>query len=670
VSTETRRPVTRRLAVGAEALPEGGVHFRVWAPRRRRVEVVFEGQGRVALAPEPGGYFSGLVEEARPGARYRFRLDGEGPFPDPASRFQPEGPHGPSAVVDPAAFRWTDAGWRGVGRRGQVLYELHVGTFTRAGTWAAAAAELPRLADLGVTLLEVMPIADFSGRFGWGYDGVDLFAPTRLYGEPDDARRFVDRAHALGLGVILDVVYNHLGPDGNYLEQFSASYFTDRHRTDWGKAINFDGEDASPVRELFVENAGYWIAEYHMDGLRLDATQDIHDDSPDHVLAAIARRARQAAGDRQVFLVAENEPQDAILVRPPEAGGYGLDAMWNDDFHHSAYVALSGRSEAYYSDYRGTPQELLSAARHGFLYQGQRYAWQGKRRGTPALDLPHAAFVHFLQNHDQVANSARGERGHELAGTARYRALTALLLLGPATPLLFQGQEFCASSPFVYFADHGPELAPLVRQGRLDFLAQFPSLTAPEMQEEVPDPGAPESFALCQLDPEDRRRHAKILALHRDLLRLRREDPVFRRQGEDGLDGAVLGPDAFVLRFFAPAPPPGRAAGADGDRLLLVNLGADLHLESAPEPLLAPPLGCRWRLLWSSEAPRYGGSGATEPENADGWWIAGRSALVVVPDPTTSEPEPRPGKKQTSATGEERGEERAGEPRGEGDAAS
>jgi maltooligosyltrehalose trehalohydrolase len=648
--------------VGAEAQPAGGVDFRVWAPRRRRVEVVFEaGPGApaqvppaAALEPEPGGYFSGLVEAAAPGSLYRFRLDGEGPFPDPASRFQPEGPHGPSRVVDPGAFRWSDSGWRGPAREGQAIYELHVGTLTRHGTWAAAMAELPRLQDLGITMLEVMPLAEFSGRFGWGYDGVDLFAPTRLYGEPDDARRFVDRAHALGLAVILDVVYNHLGPDGNYLKQFAESYFTDRQRTAWGEAINFDGAGAGPVRELFLENAGYWIDEYHLDGLRLDATQDVHDGSPDHILAAVARRVRQAAGGRRSFLVAENEPQDAILVRPPEAGGYGLDAMWNDDFHHSACVALSGRSEAYYSDYRGTPQELVSAARHGFLYQGQRYAWQGKRRGAPALDLPHAAFVHFLQNHDQVANSARGERGHELAGAARYRALTALLLLGPATPMLFQGQEFCASSPFVYFADHGPELAPLVARGRLGFLAQFPSLASPEMQAEVPDPSSPETFERCRLDPADRRRNAKIHDLHRDLLRLRREDPVFRRQGAGGLDGAVLGPAAFVLRFFAPAG----GAAADGDRLLLVNLDADLHLASAPEPLLAPPLGCRWRLLWSSEAPRYGGSGAPSPEAADGWWIAGRSAMVLAPDPSSSEPEPRPGRKQTSATGGERGQGR------------
>ena len=620
----------RRLPIGAEVLPGGGVCFRVWAPRRRRVEVVFEGGPvlpALELAPEAGGYFSGEAPDARAGALYRFRLDGEGPFPDPASRFQPEGPHGPSEVIDPATFRWSDAGWRGVSPAGQVLYEMHVGTFTRDGTWRSAAARLPGLAELGVTVLEVMPVADFPGRFGWGYDGVDLFAPTRLYGRPDDFRAFVDRAHALRLGVILDVVYNHLGPDGNYLKQFSESYFTDRYENDWGEAIDFDGPDSGPVRGFFVANAGYWIDEFHLDGLRLDATQDIHDASPEHVLAAVARRARAAAGRRSIYLVAENEPQDARLVQPAEQGGCGLDALWNDDFHHSAQVALTGRSEAYYTDYRGTPQELISAAKHGFLYQGQRYSWQEQRRGTPALGLPHATFVHFLQNHDQVANSARGARCHEVAGPARVRALTALLLLGPATPLLFQGQEFCASRPFVYFADHAPELARQVARGRLEFLSQFPSLTRPEVQAGVPDPADPAAFEVCRLDHAERERapHAGAWQLHRDLMRLRREDPVIAARGP--LDGAVLAPEALVLRFFAPDPDV-------GDRLLLINLGADLDLTPAPEPLLAPPAGARWALLWSSEDPRYGGMGAPEPEDAEGRWrIAGRAALLLASRP-------------------------------------
>jgi maltooligosyltrehalose trehalohydrolase len=623
VST-TSRTVARRLPIGAEVVP-GGVHFRVWAPKRHRVEVVHDG-GSPVLEREEDGYFSGLVEEIGAGASYRYRLDGGDAFPDPASRFQPEGPHGPSCVVDPSAFEWTDRDWQGVGREGQVLYEMHVGTFTREGTWEAAARELPELARLGITVIEMMPVAEFPGRFGWGYDGVDLFAPSHLYGEPDDLRRFVDRAHSVGLGVILDVVYNHFGPDGNYLRQYADAWFTDRHENDWGDAINFDGEDAGPVRDFYVANAGYWIDEFHFDGLRLDATQDIHDDSDAPILAAIGRRAREAARGRSIFLVAENEPQETRLVRPVERGGYGLDALWIDDFHHSAHVALTGRREAYYTDYLGTAQELISAVKHGYLYQGQRYSWQKNRRGSPGLDLPPAAFVSYLQNHDQVANSGHGERCHRLSSPGRFRAMTALLLLGPATPMLFQGQDFCSSAPFLYFADHNAELAQAVGKGRLEFLAQFPSLAGPGMQARIDPPHEPSTFERCKLDFAERERHAACYALHRDLLRLRREEPAFRAQRKGGVDGAVLAPEALVLRFFD-------AADAAGDRLLLVNLGRDLHLVPAPEPLLAPPEGCRWEVLWSSEDPRYGGCGAPSPEDEEvGWRIPGQAAVVLRPE--------------------------------------
>ncbi len=347
----------RRYAIGAELQPTGGTHFRVWAPRPKKVEVLLEtGPGApavVQLSPQADGYFAGLVPQAAEGTCYRFRLDDAGSFPDPASRYQPDGPHGASQVVDPSGFAWNDSEWRGVGIEGQVIYEMHIGTFTKEGTWQAARQELAELADCGITVLEVMPVADFPGRFGWGYDGVGQFAPVGLYGKPDDFRCFVDAAHRAGLGVILDVVYNHVGPDGNYLKAFSTDYFTDRYKNDWGESINFDGEKSNPVREFFLTNAAYWIEEYHIDGLRLDATQDMFDASPENILTAIGKRVREAARGRKTIIVAENEPQLTKLVRPVESGGYGLDALWNDDFHHSAMVAMTGRNEAYYTDYAG-----------------------------------------------------------------------------------------------------------------------------------------------------------------------------------------------------------------------------------------------------------------------------------------------------------------------------
>jgi maltooligosyltrehalose trehalohydrolase len=525
-------------------------------------------------------------------------------------------------VVDPAAYPWGDADWNGVTLPGQVLYEMHIGTFTAEGTWAAARRELGALARLGVTVLEVMPVAEFPGRFGWGYDGVSLFAPFHRYGSPDDFRRFVDAAHGEGLAVILDVVYNHLGPDGNCLAQYSPSYFGGRV-TDWGHGINFHTEGSEGVREFFLANARYWIAEFHLDGLRLDATQSIHDESADHILAAVGRAVREAAAGRRTLVIAENEPQDVRLVAPLENGGFALDGLWNDDFHHAARVALTGNREAYYRDYRGTPQELLSAAKHGYLYQGQLYRWQGKRRGTWARGLPRHTFVNYLDNHDQVGNSASGRRSHQLAGPARHRALTALLLLGPWTPLLFQGQEFAASAPFLFFADHGGELAASVRSGRRAYLAQFQSFASEEWTPRIPDPSAPETFAACRLDHAEREAHPEVYALHRDLLALRRSDPVLRQQGAGGLDGAVLGGDAFVLRYT------GRDAS---DRLVVVNLGPDLDLDPIPEPLLAPPAEGPWSVAWSSEAAAYGGRGVVPLPPDGGWALPAECTLFLKPD--------------------------------------
>ncbi len=623
-------PMIRRLPIGAEVVPDG-VHFRVWAPNAKKVDVILEGHNSQAdktldvfpLEAEEKGYFSGLIKQATDGSLYRYRLNGEDLlYPDPASRYQPDGPHGRSQVLDPSKFKWNDQHWKGVVLEGRVLYEMHIGTFTKQGTWASAKKELLELADLGITIIEMMPVNEFPGRFGWGYDGVNLFAPTHLYGAPDDLRDFIDHAHALGIAVILDVVYNHFGPDGNYLHAFAHHYFTHRYVTEWGDAINFDGPDSEEVREFYIANAGYWIDEYHFDGLRLDATQNIYDTSSPHILSQIGQQVRKMAPHRQTYLVAESESQETEIVHPVEEGGYGLDAVWNDDFHHTALVRLTGRNESYYTDYLGTPQEFISAIKYGYLYQGQWYLWQQKRRGTPSLHLNPAAFITFIQNHDQIANSAHGLRIHLLTDPGNYRAITTLTLLAPGTPLLFQGQEFAASSPFYYFADHVPELAELVFKGRREYFKQFASIATPEIQVRLPEPANIETFLKCKLNFLDREYHDKEYALHRDLLRLRRNDHVFNVPRLGGIDGSVLNQDAFILRYFG---------DYEDARLLIVNFGLDLDLSPAPDPLLAPPKGTQWEILWSSEDPRYGGGGTPPLSTDQHWRILGHAALVLIP---------------------------------------
>jgi maltooligosyltrehalose trehalohydrolase len=623
--------VRRRLSTGVELGDNGDAHARVWAPACRSIDVVIERRGReesiVPLTPEVDGFYSGWLKAVADGDRYWYRLDGDRRRPDPVSRFQPDGPHGPSSIVDPSRFPWTDSSWKGLAREGQVLYELHIGTFTPEGTWSAATKYLEHLADVGITVIQMMPVADFAGRWGWGYDGVNLYAPTRLYGTPDDLRRFVDRAHALRLGVILDVVYNHLGPEGNYLSEFAREYFTDRYRNDWGQSLNFEG--SRPARDFFVENASYWIDEFHFDGLRLDATQDVHDASPEHVIAEIVRRVRQTADPRQVLIVAENEPQLASMVRDPSCGGFGVDALLNDDYHHTALVALTGRREAYYTDYTGSPQELISSSKYGHLYQGQWYSWQNKARGTPGLDLPACAFVHFLQNHDQVANSSLGKRGHQVSSPGRFRALTALTLLGPATPLLFQGEEFFSSCPFLFFADHEPGLRDAIREGRRRFMEQFPSARDPDVRDAIPAPDDPAAFSLCKLNWSERETHQHALALHRDLLQIRRTDPVIAAAAHRRIDGAVLGPHAFALRYDG---------GGRDDRLLIVNLGVDLDLTPVPEPLLAPPGDSGWTVQWSSDAPAYGGLGESPLHDHPVWRLGAESAMLLRPGRPSHDP--------------------------------
>jgi maltooligosyltrehalose trehalohydrolase len=605
----------------------GATCFRVWAPEAASVEVIVEAPHArtLALTRAADGYFVGASDAIPVGALYKYQVDGSGPWPDPCSRYQPRGPHGPSMVVDADAFRWSDAGWRGVRMRGQVIYELHIGAFTPAGTFDAAAEKLPYLCDLGVTLLEIMPIAECPGRWNWGYDGVQLYAPYHVYGDYEAFKRFVDRAHALGLAVILDVVYNHLGPDGNYLKCFSPHYVSKRWKTEWGDAFNFDDAHARGARDLVLGNVRHWIAEFHVDGFRLDATQSIFDASERHIVAELVASARDVARPREIVMIAENEPQRSEQLLPEARGGLGLDAMWNDDFHHAARVALTGSRDGYLLDYTGRAQEFLSCVRHGFLYQGQWYAWQSQPRGSfGPRDLPAWALVVFTQNHDQVGNTFIGDRVHGLVAPARYRALMALMLLAPQTPLLFMGQEFASSRRFIFFADHHPELAQLVFEGRRSYVKQFRAYADDATQSLIVRPESEEAFAGSKLDWSEAGRNGQALEFHRELLQLRARDPVVSQQSRETLEGATLAEHAFVLRWFD---------DVHGDRLLVVNLERELALHPAPEPLLAPRPEQEWRLAWSSEDPRYGGGGKVMPVEANGrgpWRIPAQCAVLLV----------------------------------------
>jgi maltooligosyltrehalose trehalohydrolase len=630
----------RRYPIGAELIGDKETHFRVWAPKAQRLDLVLEeGLNKKAqptfypLNNEENGYFSGIAK-AGAGVLYRFRVnEAETFYPDPASRFQPDGPHGSSCIVDPGAFEWTDEKWPGITMKGQIFYEMHIGTFTGEGTWRAAAKHLAELKRIGITVVEMMPVADFPGKFGWGYDGVDLFAPCRLYGTPDDLRAFVNEAHSLGLGVILDVVYNHFGPDGNYLGVYSDDYLTRKYENDWGDSINFDGPNSGPVREFFIANARYWIDEFHFDGFRFDATHSIVDQSDEYILGAIGGAAREAAGQRSIVLVAENERQETKLIRPRSEGGDDLDAVWNEDFHHSAVVALTGRREAYYTDFPGSPQEFISAAKYGYLFQGQPYSYTEAARGSPTFGTKPEAFVCFIENHDQLSNTAAGERLRLETSPGKYRAMTGLLLLGPWTPLLFQGEEFGASTPFVFFTDIGDDtMRETIRKGRFEFLAQFPSLAGDEVQKRLPVPFDPKAFQRCKLDFSEREKNRELCDLHIDLLRLRRDDSRFSEQRPGSIDGAVLGPASFMLRYFSD--------GNRNDRLLVVNLGKHQALSPAPEPLLAPPQGLEWEIIWSSDSPRYGGSGTETATTQERWTLPAETTIALRPAPRKTPPRP------------------------------
>jgi maltooligosyltrehalose trehalohydrolase len=601
----TRPDVDLGARVGNDA-----VTFTVWAPRHDSLALRVDDR-EIPMEPRPDGYFSVIVPGARAGQRYWFKLK-DGLRPDPASRYQPEGVFGASAIVDPASFPWTDADWTGAPpRHRNVVYEMHIGTFTTAGTWGAARVHLERLADVGVTTIEIMPLAEFSGRFGWGYDGVFLFAPFHEYGFPDDVRVFVNDAHRLGIAVILDVVYNHLGPVGNVVHEFSDWYFAE-HDTDWGRGFNLDGPHSTPVRNFMRANVRHWIEEYHFDGLRFDAVHSIVDRSPEHIVHELTRHAREIAQPRRLFVVAENESQDVTLLNDvDEHGPGGLDALWNEDWHHAAFVALTGQNEAYCTDYDGTANEFAAMARWNLLYQGQWYSWQKQRRGTDARACSGAAFVCFLENHDQVANTGRGMRLHQLPNQSRWRAMVSLLLLGPNVPMLFQGQECATTSPFTYFADHDGELAEAVRKGRLEFLSQFPSLTDPETREVLPDPADETSFRACRISWSAHPGADEARLLHTHLLALRHTDPVLSGLGTADTQVAASAPtpEIVLLRYTA----------GDDERLVVVNLGRRTTLRMN-DPLLAPASRqLRWTMTWCSERGVYGGTGVA-PLDLEGLW--------------------------------------------------
>lgn len=615
---------SRHYPVGAE-LTHNGVNFRVWAPAANAVRIVIKNKSiSVEMTEEKDGYKSLTVPTAEPGDLYQFQLDDdEYLYPDPASYSQPFGPHGPSMVLALGTFAWSDETWKGIHNKNNVIYEMHIGTFTREGTFRSAAKELRELAKLGITIIELMPVNEFDGEFGWGYDGVGLYAPYHGYGPPDDLRLFIDNAHTHGIGVILDVVYNHMGSSGCYLTRFSSDYFSSRYKSEWGDSFNFDGKNSRPVRDFIISNARYWIAEFHFDGFRIDATQQIFDASEEHILAALVSRARAAAINRQLYIAGENEPQNVQLIKPPDDQGYNFNALWNDDFHHSATVTATGRTAAYFSDYNGGPQEFISNLKYGFLYQGQYYSWQKKSRGSPTYGINAKAFIHYLQNHDQIANGGRGKRLHQLTSPALIRNLTCILLLGPQTPLIFQGQEFNASSPFLYFADNPEKLAAAVAKGRNEFLQQFPHLNQPEMLPYLTRPDSVATFTQCKLNFSEREKNYETYQLHKDLLQLRQSDAVFNSSNYSHIDGAVISSAVLLLRFFS--------RKHNDDRLLIVNFGCDYSPTPIPEPLFAPHRNHSWKLLWSSEAPEYGGHGSAAPFAQKNWEIPGISALVLAP---------------------------------------
>ncbi|MGH7997313.1 MAG: malto-oligosyltrehalose trehalohydrolase [Opitutaceae bacterium] len=585
--------------VGA-AITAAGVRYRVWAPEHARIKAEIgpeDGARRlVDLEPEGDGYFGAVDPRGGPGDRYRYLIDGEkDAAPDAASRFQPKGVFGPSEVIDPAGYRWRTGKWRRPAFRGRVIYELHIGTFTPCGTFRSAVDRLEHLVRLGADTVELMPLGDFPGRWNWGYDGVMPFAPARCYGRPEDLRELVDAAHERGLAIVADVVYNHYGPVGNPLRRFSSRYFHPKADTPWGEALNFDGPESRPVRDFFVQNAVHWLDEYRFDGLRLDATHAVHDDSERSIFAEIASAARE----RGAFTIAEDERNRAEIVSDGP-GGWNTDAVWADDFHHSVRVALTGWRESYFASYDGSVRELADILENGWLYRGRNYPHWKRPRGTPCAHLPPERFVHCVSNHDQVGNRPLGERLCAGCAAAGYRAASVLLCLSPFTPMLFMGQEWAASTPFPFFCDHPGEIGERIAEWRRKEFAAQSSPPDPGVLARMPDPQAEGTFRASQLrwDEPIQPGHREVLELYRAALAVRVGHPHFRNPARGIWTAKPVG-QALAVRWSPP----------EGDWLLLVRLTKGLP-DSVCDPVAEPHAGRRWETALHSEDSRFGGEAA------------------------------------------------------------
>lgn len=592
-----------RLASGATPHTGGSCEFRVWAPDRESVSVRIAGRkpGVYSMQKDEDGQFSVLVPVTPPGTDYCFAL-GDADRPDPASRWQPHGVHGPSRVVDPSAFAWGDRDWRGRPLREFIFYEAHVGTFTPEGTFRAAIARLPHLRRLGITALELMPVAEFPGARNWGYDGVSLYAPHSAYGGPDEMKALVDACHQQGIAFVLDVVYNHLGPEGNYLAEFGP-YFTDTYRTPWGQAINFDGPRCDPVRRFFADNALYWLTEFHIDALRIDAIHGIFDFGARHFLDQLASEFHDqaAALGRQAWLIAESNLNDSRVVKPRKQGGFQVDAQWNDDFHHSLVTALAGPQPGYLSDF-GSLGCVAKAITDGFVYDGIYSQWRQRRHGNSSKDLRGEALVHFIQNHDQVANAFAGSRLASLIPLEAQKLAAAVLVCSPALPLLFMGQEYGETAPFHYFTSHGdPDLVQAVREGRSREFGEFHSGAG------YADPQDESTFLTSKLrwDCLAREPFKTMLRLYADLFALRAATPSLSNVRKD-LASVTFDEEGGWLVLVRKDP--------DGTSSALVCNFA----RTAQTVPLAPPPSDNWSLALWTAAPSYGGAGETPPRAARG----------------------------------------------------